>query len=260
MSRFDPEERRTILLDWAIESELAEKMEDHAPKSVGTAAEEMLDRVVTGWIVALREEVRPVLEKSRAWLEESLARNEMTGAPPSYFAMLREEAHALAIWMLENRSDRAKYARALELHEAAWAEIAQKREFPASEALEYYISGYLRDCLQAQDWEKGIAAYLRFGGRPVKDASDIRSDAEFGYWACSNRLPRRGAAVDYLAVAGRVFGQGLMEEWLAHGDMGTAAAWLKIIYWESGAVGTPQETLLKAYELMPGVTPPQPAG
>jgi hypothetical protein len=260
MSHFDPQERRAILLGWAIQSELAEKMEDHAPKAVGTAAEEMLDRVVTGWIVGLQAEVRPVLEKSRAWLEESIARNERTGAPPSYFAMLREEAHALAIWMLENRSDRSKYARALELHEAAWAEIEQKRAFPASEALEYYLSGYLRDCLQAQDWEKGIVAYQRFGGRPVRDAAEIGSDAEFGYWACSNRLPRPGAAADYLAVAERVFGQGLMEGWLAHGDMGTAAAWLKIIYWESGAVRTPEETLLKAYDLMPGVTRPRAAG
>jgi hypothetical protein len=261
MPHFEPMKKRAMLLDWAIQRELDKEIAEYAPKTVGSAAREMLDKAVLGWIVGLHAEVRPVLEKARAWLEDSLARNETMGTPPSYFAALRQEAHALGSWMLENRSDRTAYVSALELQEAAWAELEQKRGFPASEALELYISRYLRDCIQAQSWDKGVAAHERFGGQPATNAADVGGDAAFGDWACRNRLPRPEAAAEYLDTAKRVFGKGLMEDWLARGHIATAACWLKTIYWESGAARTPEETLLRAYDLMPCVErPPAPTG
>jgi hypothetical protein len=257
MSEFDPLQKRETLLDWAIASELSMKMETfESDAAIGSSARAMLGNAIYGWIVGLRAEVQPVLQKSREWLEISRARNEEIGEPPAYFAMLREVALELAIWMLEGRSDREAYGRILDLHEESWTEIESERGFPASEALEHYIGPYLRDCLQARAWDRGAAAYESFGGRAVTNAADLNNGAEFGYWACRRRLPQPGMAEDYIRAAERVFGNGTMEEWLGRGHHLTAATWLKTLYWESGSVRGPEEALLKAYDLMPGVKRP----
>jgi len=258
MTRFDPLRERETLLDWAIARELGKKRETFEPDSaLGSAARSMLDNVIYGWLVGLRDEVQPLLSKSLEWLEASMAKEEQIGDPPAYFAMLRQAAYALACWMLEGSSDRDAYLRALVLHEEAWKQIEVKRPLPASEALEHYIGPYLRDCIQARAWERGIAAYERLGGRPVASAIELGNDAEFGYWACRNRLPNAQSGNDYIIPAAeRVFGRGLMAQWFGRGHLLMAATWLKTIYWESGKIRTPEETLLRAYDLMPGVTPP----
>jgi hypothetical protein len=261
MTGFDPLRERETLLDWAIARELGKKRETFEPDAaLGSAARSMLDNVIYAWLVELHDEVQPLLSKSLEWLEASMAKDEQIGDPPAYFAMLRQAAHALAFWMLKGSGDRDGYLRALALHEKAWEQIEAKRPFPASEALEHYIGPYLRDCIQARAWERGVAAYERLGGRPVASAIELGNDAEFGYWACRNRLPEAQSDNDYIAAAERVFGRGLMAQWFGRGHLLTAAAWLKTIYWESGKLRTPEETLLKAYDLMPGVTRPQAAG
>ena len=260
MTGFDPLRERETLLDWAIARELGKKRETFEPDAaLGSAARSMLDNVIYGWLVGLRDEVQPLLSKSLEWLEASMAKEEQIGDPPAYFAMLRQAAHALAFWMLKGSGDRDGYLRALALHEKAWEQIEAKRPFPASEALEQYIGPYLRDCIQARAWERGMAAYEKAGGRVVASAVEVGNDAEFGYWACRNRLPEAQSDNDYIAAAERVFGRGLMAQWFGRGHLLTATTWLKTIYWESGKTRTPEETLLKAYDLMPDIRRP-PAG
>lgn len=262
MSAFDPLQERKRLQDRGIARELDKQVETFAADAaIGSSARRMLDNTVYGWIVGLRAEMQPVLLKAREWLEASIAKGEAFGDPPAYFAMLREAAHALALWMIEGRSDRAAWLGILDLHEKAWAEIRAKRAFPDSEALEDYAGPYLRDCIQAQAWERGTAAYESFGGKKITDAAEIRSEAEFGYWACRNREPKRKVTGAYIGAAKRVFGQGRMEDWLDRGHVLEAACWLKTIYWESGVARTPEDALLGAYDLMPGVErPPAPTG
>jgi len=261
MAKFDPLRERKTLRDWAIARELGKKRETFEPDAaLGSAARSMLDNVIYGWLVGLHDEVKPLLSKSLEWLEASMAKDEQIGDPPAYFAMLRQAAYALACWMHTGSSDRDAYLQALVLHEKAWEQIGAKRSFPVSEALEHYIGPYLRDCIQARAWERGVAAYEKLGGRAVASATELGNDAEFGYWACRNRLPDAQSGNDYIAAAERVFGHGLMAQWYDRGHLLTATTWLKAIYWESGKTRSPKETLLKAYDLMPGVTPPQPAG
>jgi hypothetical protein len=262
MMTFDPLRERETLRGWAIARELGKKRDTYEPDSaLGSAARSMLDNVIYGWLVGLHDEVRPLLMKSLEWLEASRAKDEQPGDPPAFFAMLREVAHALALWMLEGRSDREAFARVLALHEKAWEQIRAKRPFPDAEALEHYVGAYLRDCIQARAWERGIAAYEGFGGAEVAEAADLDGDAAFGAWACRNRLPQPPRRADYVAAAERAFGRGFMAAWIGRGHLLSAATWLKTIYWESGATPTPEETFLKAYDLMPGVKrPPMPAG
>lgn len=88
------------------------------------------------------------------------------------------------------------------------------------------------------------------------DPRRIKTAREFGYWLCREGEKSLPPLNDVLEHGERFLKQHLESTWLGHGQQIRAAAWLKIVYWHSGAIAAPLDCILKAYELMPHVKRP----
>ncbi len=127
----------------------------------------------------------------------------------------------------------------------------------AEEVLNGYLPEYLAICIAAGQAERGIELYQRVGGAPKDAPSQLRTIGEFGYWAC-REVAATGSfgSGDTLAAGERILRRELQGNWLGHGQYRTAAIWLKTLYWQTGQISDPLQTLLKAYDLMPDVSKP----
>jgi hypothetical protein len=214
-------------------------------RALGTAATLALGEAVVGWVVGLEEQARPVAVRALRWLQESEASEESSGQPPSYFAMLRAEAIAVATWLLTDEHPGALFAAALPRHEQAIADLAAPLSH--AELRAGYLPDYVRDCFSAGQAERGAAAYARHGGRPLTSLDDVQTPLELAAWLCST-----DAEATSWAAAGRRVLHPHLGDWLDTGQGLRAAAWLKVVLWDSGATRTADETLRSACLLVAG--------
>jgi len=234
-----------------LEDEQQLDRENYLPSAVGNAAVLGLDVAITAWIVGLEDDARPVVERCRRWLEDSVARGESFGEPPSYFAMRRHRALAVAVWLLDGENPTALFRETVRLQEQAWVDIARERALTDEELRADYLPGYVRDCDSAEEWARGAAAYERHGGRSLDGEEDISTLLELAYWVCRQHVDTSGAPPSWAATAQRLL-HGVLDGWLLAGQGVSAAAWLKFGFWGCEATQTPQETLHKARELVGG--------
>jgi hypothetical protein len=196
---------------------------DFLPRSVGNAAWLALGEAIIGWIAGLDEdEVRPVIERAREWLEDSVERGEEFGVPPSYFAVVRMEALAVACW-LTGEPAAPRFAAAVALHEQAFADLQPLSD---EQMRADYLPDYVRDCCLAKEFERGAAAYAA-----PADEQDVATPLELAAWICAHRDFRP-------ETAARVLHDPLVE-WLSHGEGVTAAAWIKLVFCDFGPERNP---------------------
>jgi hypothetical protein len=223
---------------------------DYLPRSVGHAASLALGEAIIGWIAGLEEnEVLPIVERARLWLEDSVERGEEFGVPPSYFAVLRMEALAVACWILGEASE-PRFAATLPLHTQAFADLRKDGTLSEEETFrEDYLPEYVRDCACAREYELGVEAYAHHGGRPLADEDDVATPLELAAWVCQRRA---GGADDpplREQTAARILRAPLVE-WVRSGQGVAAAAWLKLAFCDAGTAQGPAEAFPKARELI----------
>jgi hypothetical protein len=225
--------------------------EQFLPNSVGQAAMLSLNRVVSLWFAGFGDEVRPIVERICAWLEDSIARAETFGRPPSYFAALRTRDLAIGRWLCDKGEQRELFAEAASLAERSWGDLDADDEQLTAQ----YLPDWARDCVDAGACAHAIAVASRLGAPQPARADDVRDELALALWACAHPDDAGGVA---RAGAGVLTGR--IEQWLADGSSVRAAAWLKLAFWNTGETATADETLRRAYELMPGVEPPPDTG
>jgi hypothetical protein len=270
---FDPVKERSNFERFLLKSELAKAASDK-PVAAG-AAIQRLGTVVLAWLVGLPAQIEPVLRNSHAALQRSFEAREPTG--DIYIPAMVSQALALSRWMLNNDNDAAVHQEALnqfDVHfeqggeevidpnffnkETQRFERQVRRGLPLSdEAIAGYLARYLASCIQGEQYARGVSLYERVGTRKDIDPERMTKVEELGYWVCRERLVQRRIPTDtYVSVGERVLKGYLQSDWLSHGHMLIAAHWLKILYWHSGVTPSALETILKAYDLMPGVERP----
>ena len=206
--------------------EASAKREDYLPRSVGNAAWLSLGSAIIGWIAGLGEhQVRPVMERSREWLEDSVERCEQFGEPPSWFAVVHIEALAVACWLTGDAAE-PWFARALPLHQRAWQDLQPISE---EEMRVSYLPPYVRDCALANEFDRGAVAY----DAPDRE-DDIRTPLELAAWICARR-----SSVPETAL--RVLRDSLVDG-LTGGEGVDAAAWIKLVLCDFGL--SPTQPLL----------------
>jgi hypothetical protein len=216
--------------------------EDYLPHAVGNAARLTLGTAVTALMLGLEEEARPAIERCHRWLLDSVARGESFGDPPEYFAMRRQEALALATGLVGEPS-------AQMFGEAARLQRQAVDDLP----------GLVRDCLSAGMYELGVAAYARHAaGRPPPEGAEVDTPLQLAAWLCQELAAGRPPAA-WLAVGTRVL-RDRIADWATRGQGLAAAAWLKVVFWDSGATLSPAETLRRGGELLGAVEPSPLAG
>ena len=248
---------------------------DHGGQLAGPASAKLLG-VISAWLVGLHDEIAPLLQHCDAQLRRSLEMDEPTTG--TYGRASRTETFALTQWMLHGQVDAWIYQRALDEYDDHFAQGGTRDIDPdyfnkekgvfepiiehglpveAKEIRNGYLPGYLALCIAAGQAERGLELYQRVGGAPKDKPSQLRTIGEFGYWGCRELAATGSFGADNTIAAGeRILRRELQGNWLGHGQYPTAALWLKTLYWQSGRVRDPLQTILKAYDLMPDVSKP----
>jgi len=213
----------------SMELERRAVRQDYLPEGVGNAAVLALGEALVGWIVGLDErEVRPIVERSRDWLVDSLARDERFGDSPESFAAVRMEALAIASWALGEPSQ-AHYRRAVELQDRAHAVLRL-----SDVALrDNYLEDYLVDCVLAGEYQRGADACTRCDVEVPGSESEVTTPLSLAAWISGARAA--DPALDPTSqppdpqIAARIL-KGPFAQWLTRGDGMTAAAWSQLIF------------------------------
>ena len=254
--KFDPLRSREVFDEFHLKYLLEQDKARFMPTAVGNAATHGLTDIVTAWLVGLHQQAHTGLLKYREWFEDSIARNERISDHPSYMQALQSEAYGLCIWMLENRNHDLAYHTAIDCIEVAWAsEWNNGRGATGAEKLDC-IDDYLSNCLQCGEYDRGIKMYESVAGQKGVNPKRGLTTRELGYWLCRENLKDASAREFEIDISERVLKENLEGVWLGHGQTLRAASWLKIVYWHSGAIKSPLECILKAYDLMPHVKRP----
>lgn|SRR5215469_1239617 len=247
---FNPRSWRKTLLEFAIDFEERQAPEQYLPNAVGNAAVSGLQTCTYACFVDLRNEVDALIYKYRDWLLDSFARDEHFGSPACFFTALRYEALGLAGWLCENRSTKKYYEKTLPLYQQTWLQTGTSDV----DIWENYAADYLRNCVLAHAYHQGTAFCEKIGKSMPDNAENIANEAELGYWLCHKALTSTTRDAATLEAAARVFALRLENDWLEHGQVLKAAAWLKAVYWEGMITATPEKTLFMAYQFMPHVS------
>jgi hypothetical protein len=249
MNNFDPAIERRTLVDILDRKARDAELSDKTPV---LSLSLTLNSVVTAWLVGLKERAAPVLTKLHAALERCVA---VTERPP-FEAMTCHQDCALSHWLLTGQATPDLLAKAAELGETAFRQRVWNDADPEAADHSLYLGNFLGNCLQSGQYARGIRECERLGERLVAGPESIRSDVEFGYWACRYRLGTDTIGDDYVTAGERMLRNKLEAEWLGRGHATRAANWLKVVYWDTKILGDPLATLLKAYDLMPHVERP----
>jgi hypothetical protein len=248
MNMFDPESWRDSLRSHLLAEAADRAREAYLPNAVGRAADAGLQICLYAWFVGMRGEVEPLLEKYRDWFEDSIVRDERSGDPPSRFAAYRLEGLAMTKWMLEGVSDRALYAQSLRLQEQTMLAEAAAKQISLEAAWAADAGPYLRTWIMAGDPAQGAAAARDLV--PDDDESSVALRLCRADWG---HAPPDGEA---LAAGEAMLTNHLADDWLDGGLVLPAALWLKTLYFVSGLTSRPEQTLMRAYDLMPDVRRP----
>jgi hypothetical protein len=224
-----------VTLDPATEREpLAETLAilraqrpEQFPGALGHAATIAVAIAVRAWLVGLRDAALPVLAQEREWLRRSLHDERPFGDTPLLTAARVADTEALTTWLLGEGHDTDAYRGAVARYER------------------YFASDEPRVPAAAVDLARvRVGAGERLDGPRLLTPDDARTPLELAYsasrWPRSPRIIPAGELVIALHA----------EQWLYEGAADELAAWLKIVYWDTGATRTPDETLRRLPRLL----------
>jgi hypothetical protein len=242
MTVFDPIKwRRDKLATLSYEAKISYERQKTLGK-LGTSAYFSLPTILECWLVGLEPEARWLVARSRAWLEESIAL-------PEELSYVRKIDLGQVIWLMDNisRSD---------LFSQSCAE--RIRLLPETEAsqIKFGLGGTLKYFIQAGDYEGGIEYSRLAGGGKAVSASKVKTERQLGQWILEGKAKGTLSDDEIVSVGTRVLTILMQDHWLTRGHARSAAGWLKVVYWHTGATKTPLQTVLKAYDCMPQVVRP----
>jgi hypothetical protein len=254
MTRSDIEElRRTSRR--ALDLDAADQRARYLPDGVGQAARIALGHAVRAMMLGQEEQAEAVVKRSHAWLIDSVARAEVAGEPPGYFAMLRSEALAVTTWLVRGVSDARIFAEAVRQQREAVRDLERAGELSADNLVQGYLPDLVRDCFSAGAYELGGRIHTRHLGPPPEDPAHVDTPLQLAAWLCREVGHLRPPPA-WVAVGSRVLGQALLD-WLDSGQGLRAALWVKVVYADSGAALTPADALRRGGELI-GALPSDP--
>ncbi len=188
--------------------------------------------------------------RAREWLNIAVREDE----PSTRFGVHynRAQRHfnlAQCAWLVDGLWDQENLQKALEHRERLYAqdqEEATGKTGVSFAAIEY---------LDSRDYCATLNLLLRAGIGPPSSFSTIRTEGQMAYVLCRKQLGEAyvDAGVDAALAA---FLKRNLNSWLIDGHYMRTALWMKVAHWREGGPLSPQETIRKAYDYLPGVARP----
>ncbi len=224
-------------------------------------AEMQTSSLVRGYLYGFARELKEAVEKHIAWMESHPEPDRAvytgTGRSVEFWrdALVSwRQVLGLCRWL--GRGDRA-FADLTAAAAADWQLLVLANGEAAEEVREDrrgYMGVHLATALA------GDAPLL---GLKIFEAAEMKSPMEpetsrvrFGYWACRHLLDNRARDKSFVDHGKAMLMANLLPKLYGGGNSTEMALWLKIIYFDSGVVQTPEQAFAKAYDSMPGMPRP----
>ncbi len=249
---FDPQREREILRgDVGFEFYLSKTVEKAIEAgAVGFGARNRLSVAVQCLLTGLDEPADRLLECARDWALKAIELNEGKGRSDAGYDIYRRfQVLALCNWLLTGRDDPEHQGMAidgLESHYLSQSATSTDRVSASLSASSY---------VDAKAWAQADARLTAASILPPAKLSGLRTEGGLGKIYCGHHL--RGEYTEEEVAQATERGLKMwMNQLLTRGGDIRAAQWLKIAHWRPDGSLTPRETLLKAYDYLPGVSPP----
>ena len=212
------------------------------------------------WL-GLGDEAKPHLLRIIRWMIDR--------TPPPLALWPRDDANPLAgatahyEWWLALGTSRwlcgmtceGDFARALEAYTAGDDILLRDQLEQARVDRQERLSELLAVAIAANLPRVGALLYESVGltdGDPL-----VRPVVDFGQWACGQLERGQGHDGELVAAGRRMLRVALLPYFRATSRWIEPSLWLKAIYFDSEVAKTAEETLLRAYDLMPGIVRPE---
>lgn len=252
MKVFDPEEERRLLDgDTGYEWYLSRTFEEaSALRALSSVAHSNLGLAMNCVLVGYDEPAARLARCARDWLTTAVSGDEPDRrGEQEYLRAQRYFNLAQCAWLLEGVRDVENLRRFVEHHNRVYA--ADREEATDKVGVSLAAVHYL----DAGDDRATLDVLLGAGIGPPSSFSAIRTEGQMAYVICRKRLGEAYADAD-VDGALAAFLKRSVNAWLIDGHYMRTAIWMKVAHWREGGALTPQETVRKAYDYLPGVARP----
>jgi len=217
--------------------------------------------LVNGYLVGLSKELRATTDRHLAWMErypepDRAIYVERGLTNEGWWDSLYDWRKALGVCQWLGRGDRA-FASLTAAAAADWQllELASPALAARARATRRnFMSIHLATALAADAPLIGLKIYEAAGAKPPMGLAT--SPVRFGHWACRHLVDGGTRDADFVARGKAMLTANLLPTFYQGGKMIETALWLKTIYFDSGVAQTPELTIARAYDCMPGISRP----
>jgi hypothetical protein len=216
-------------------------------------------------LVGLAENSVRYIPRALKWISEAIAEGtELYGWDTHYSDL--HQARAMGEWLATGSYNPDDWDQARRLKESAWRggkwSMQEVRE-SLPDYMAYCILAGGEPMLDVDAYEAGIEMYEYWMREHPISLKKLLKPREFGYALCRHFARNEFDGEELMAAGHRMLQANLAEEWFGMGQNMRAATWLMVVNWYSAPYlsegkpqPTPLETILMAYDDMPGVTRP----
>lgn len=216
---------------------------------VGSSAAAFLSDAVRCLLVNLDDPAAPLLAKTREWITYAMdAKEAANNVEALAISARRHETLALCDWLERGAHNQDELTRFVIEKENYY----QIKDGKSSLGVSLGIAPYV----DAQAWDICDKRLDIAGIRAPTSLSGLRTEGGLAKIICCHHLRNEYSADEVQQAIERGLKQ-WMNRWLAYDGAYTRAAhWLKIAHWHKNGPLTPKQTIMKAYDYLPGVMPP----
>jgi len=157
-------------------------------------------------------------------------------------------------WLLNDDAATADFSRAVRVEWAGWQQATPAEIVDDHRDRQDYLGERLASCLTANEPMLGIQF---FDAAQVRAPFNLGKPAlDFGRWAATYLAQAHSRDASFVTKGEDMFRAVFLPFFQPSSFWIEATLWLKAIYFDSGVTKTAEETILRAYDLMPGVARP----
>lgn len=249
MMLFDPIEERRLLTD-DITGYRRLVTRDVPDGAYGAIAWSSLIMAAYCAVVGYDEAARELLIKARERLAVAIETDEVTRAPFSKDAMRADRLLTLVWcnWLLDDVHDAENIALALGYERKDRMEIGTRR------GAEFHL-GIIED-LNGGLWRQVVDDGALAGVAPPSSPNRVQNEGQMALIYARHALGL-GYDAEEVAIARDAFLKRKVNDWLLNGHAIYVAKWTKLFFWRERGLLSAFEVVRKAYDYLPGVTPPE---
>jgi hypothetical protein len=255
---FDPESDRKFYLDFNLPRVTRFEPEKTGPSNRSHYVSFRLGDLHKAHLLGLRDQVLPTVRAILAWMEAQSDPPEGKDVSECFRACEWWETLGLCKWLIDGDPAVAAFERA---SEADWRHWDRFERFEPDGAKLLLWEGLEHSLPLMAARRPAVALQLCQAAGLTSKASSAppvqAAELMYGQWACRHLAAGGRPDAIYVAKGEEMLRKALLSRFIENDHNYTKMVlWLKAIYHDSGVTRTPEQTIFKAYDTMPGIEKP----